>query len=193
LVSVSDRNQKSGFVRTLLSPKSDYVIYGWYLREVGLKVLHSFFFQGNLLERNCEMTYGKKIILKVSQIINEKTIQRYTYDNLTFARQLPCNCLMTASHSRFRHYFYSNLYEHTLRGPRGVKKSDFYYKKKLLRFCAKIDPKCHKLQKKSKWKKKIKKPCLLNPNWHEAGQIYPTYNIWIGFCQLNFYQKFPNI
>ena len=32
----------------------------------------------------------------------------------------------------------------------------------------------------------------LNPNWHEAGQIYPPYNIWIGFCQLNFYQKFPN-
>ena len=34
---------------------------------------------------------------------------------------------------------------------------------------------------------------LLNPNWHEAGQIYPPYNFWIGFCQLNFYQKFPNI
>ena len=33
----------------------------------------------------------------------------------------------------------------------------------------------------------------LNPNWHEAGRIYPTYNFWIGFCQLNFYQKFPNI
>jgi hypothetical protein len=27
------------------------------LREVGLKVLHSFFFQENLLERNCEMTF----------------------------------------------------------------------------------------------------------------------------------------
>ena len=34
---------------------------------------------------------------------------------------------------------------------------------------------------------------LLNPNWHEAGRIYPPYNFWIGFCQLNFYQKFPNI
>ena len=33
----------------------------------------------------------------------------------------------------------------------------------------------------------------INPNWHEAGQIYPLYNFWIGFCQLNFYQKFPNI
>ena len=34
---------------------------------------------------------------------------------------------------------------------------------------------------------------LLNPNWHEAGRIYPPYNFWIGFYQLNFYQKFPNI
>ena len=32
--------------------------------------------------------------------------------------------------------------------------------------------------------------CLFNPNWHEAGRIYPPYNVWIGFCQLNFYQKF---
>ncbi len=32
-----------------------------------------------------------------------------------------------------------------------------------------------------------------NPNWHEAGWIYPAYNVWIGICQLNFYQKFPNI
>ena len=32
-----------------------------------------------------------------------------------------------------------------------------------------------------------------NPNWHEAGWIYPPYNFWIGFRQLNFHQKFPNI
>ena len=31
-----------------------------------------------------------------------------------------------------------------------------------------------------------------NPNWHEAGRIYSHYNFWIGFCQLNIYQKFPN-
>ena len=30
----------------------------------------------------------------------------------------------------------------------------------------------------------------LNPNRHEAGRIYPPYNFWIGFCQLNFNQKF---
>ena len=34
---------------------------------------------------------------------------------------------------------------------------------------------------------------FLNPNWHEAGQIYPPYKYWIGLCQLNFYQKFLNI
>ena len=33
----------------------------------------------------------------------------------------------------------------------------------------------------------------LNPNCHEAEQIYPLYNSLIGFCQLNFYQKFTNI
>jgi hypothetical protein len=33
----------------------------------------------------------------------------------------------------------------------------------------------------------------IDPNWHEAGRIYPPYNFRIGFCQVNFYQKFPNI
>jgi hypothetical protein len=32
-----------------------------------------------------------------------------------------------------------------------------------------------------------------NPNWHETGRTYLLYNFRIGFCQLNFYQKFPNI
>ena len=30
---------------------------------------------------------------------------------------------------------------------------------------------------------------VFNPNWHEAGLIYPPYNFWIGFCQLNFLSK----
>jgi hypothetical protein len=34
---------------------------------------------------------------------------------------------------------------------------------------------------------------FLNPNWQETGRIYLPYNFRIGFCQLNFYQKFPNI
>ena len=29
-----------------------------------------------------------------------------------------------------------------------------------------------------------------NPNWHEAGRIYPPYNFKIGFCQLNFIKNF---
>ena len=30
-----------------------------------------------------------------------------------------------------------------------------------------------------------RKECIdnKNPNWHEAGRIYPPYNFWIGFCQ----------
>ena len=33
----------------------------------------------------------------------------------------------------------------------------------------------------------------VNPNWHETGRIYPPYNFWIVFCQMNFYQKISNI
>ena len=29
-----------------------------------------------------------------------------------------------------------------------------------------------------------------NPDWHKAGRIYPPYNFWIGFCQLNFLTNF---
>ena len=35
--------------------------------------------------------------------------------------------ISTISHSRFGHYFCSNLYGPAPRGPSGVKKSDFYY------------------------------------------------------------------
>ena len=61
-----------------------------------------------------------------------------------------------STHSRFAHYFCSNLYGRAPRGPRGVKKSDFL-QIKLLSFCAKIAPKRHKLQKLSKLKKKCQK------------------------------------
>ena len=30
-----------------------------------------------------------------------------------------------------------------------------------------------------------------NPNWHEGGHFQPPCPIWIRFCQLEFYQKFP--
>ena len=51
------------------------------------------------------------------------------------------------SHSRFGKYFCSNLYGRTPRGPRGVKKPDFFLQIKLLSFCARIAPKRHKLRK----------------------------------------------
>ena len=53
----------------------------------------------------------------------------------------------TKSHSWFGHYFCSNLYGCAPRGPRGVKKSEFFLHIKLLRFCANIAPKRHKLRK----------------------------------------------
>ena len=61
--------------------------------------------------------------------------------------------LLYFTHSRFGHYFYSNLYGRAPRDPRGVKKSDSFLQIKLLSFCAKIAPKRHKLRKSSKWKK----------------------------------------
>ena len=36
-------------------------------------------------------------------------------------------CQIRFAHSRIRHYFFSNLYGRTPRGPRGVKKSDFFF------------------------------------------------------------------
>ena len=56
--------------------------------------------------------------------------------------------------SRFGHYFCSNLYGCAPRGPRGVKKSDFFLQIKLLSSCVKIAPKSHKLQKIVKIEKK---------------------------------------
>ena len=76
-------------------------------------------------------------------------------------------CILTRvllkSHSRFRHYFCSNIYGRTPRGPRGVKKSEsFFLQIKLLSFCAKIAPKRHKLQNIIKIEKNAKNnPCFL--------------------------------
>ena len=54
-------------------------------------------------------------------------------------------------------YFCSNLYGRAPRGPRGVKKSDFFLQIKLLSFYARIAPKRHKIPKSSKLKKNVKK------------------------------------
>ena len=62
------------------------------------------------------------------------------------------------SHSRFGHYFCSNIYGRTPRGPRGVKKSDlFFLQIILLSFCANIALGRHKLRKIIKIGKKCQK------------------------------------
>ena len=61
------------------------------------------------------------------------------------------------SHSRFGHNFCSNLYGCAPRGPRGVKKSEFFLQIKLLSFCARIAPKRQKLRKIVKIEKKCQK------------------------------------
>ena len=61
------------------------------------------------------------------------------------------------SHSLIRHYFYSNLYVCTPRGPRSVKESEFFVQKKLMSSCAKIEPELRKLQKTVKIEKESSK------------------------------------
>ena len=66
------------------------------------------------------------------------------------------------THSRFGHYFCSNLYGRAPRGPRGVKISDFFLQIKLLSFCTRMAPKTQKLRNIVKIEKKCqKKPCFL--------------------------------
>ena len=43
-------------------------------------------------------------------------------------------CVTIISNSRFGHYFCSNLYGSAPRGPRGVKKSDFFFTNKTVEF-----------------------------------------------------------
>ena len=67
------------------------------------------------------------------------------------------------AHSRFGHYFHSNLNRFI---PRGVKKSDFFLQIKLLNSCSKIDPKRQKLRKSVKIEKeKMSKNPVLLPCW----------------------------
>ena len=81
----------------------------------------------------------------------------------------------TSTHSRFGHYFCSNLYGSAPRGPRGVKKSDFFFSQmKLFSFCAKIAPKRHKLQKSSKLKKKCQKT-LVFFDFFESSSFWGQY------------------
>ena len=60
----------------------------------------------------------------------------------------------------------SFLYWSTPMGPRSVKNSHFFLQMKVFSFCAKIDPKRHKLKNPSKLKKKCQKnPCFLRLFW----------------------------
>jgi hypothetical protein len=45
-----------------------------------------------------------------------------------------CSNWESCSHSRFGHYFCSNLYGRAPMGPRGVKKSDFFFSNKTVEF-----------------------------------------------------------
>ena len=60
--------------------------------------------------------------------------QKFEFSNFEFY-------FNSTTHSRFGHYFCSNIYGRPPRGPRGVKKPDFFSQIKLLSFCANIAPK----------------------------------------------------
>ena len=87
-----------------------------------------------------------------------QTLVRFSHNSTTPWEHKILTIWGPPTHSRFGHYFCSNLYGSAPRGPRGVKKSDFFFSQmKLFSFCAKIAPKRHKLQKSSKLKKKCQK------------------------------------
>ena len=87
----------------------------------------------------------------VSQEINNNIINIFSF--LFFMLSLNCNQLI--SHSRFGHYFCSNLYG---RAPRGVKKSDFFfYKLNCWVFALELPQKGTNFEKSSKLKKNVKK------------------------------------
>ena len=62
------------------------------------------------------------------------------------------------THSRFRHYFCSNLYGSAPRGPRGVKKSDFFFHKwNCFPFALRLPPKDTNFRNHQNWRKNVKK------------------------------------
>ena len=77
--------------------------------------------------------------------------------------------------------------------------SSLYFYVKVTRFLKRYQVSCHEIenglvlsfyaQQNTRY---VSKFCV-NPNWHEAGNFYPRCNFGIGFCQLNLYQKFPNM
>ena len=63
-----------------------------------------------------------------------------------------------STHSRFRHYFCSNLYGRAPRGPRGVIKSDFFFQKwKCWVFALRLPQKGTNFEKPSRLEKNVKK------------------------------------
>ena len=65
-------------------------------------------------------------------------------------------------HSRFGHYFCINLYGRAPRGPRGVKKSEFFFTNKTVEFLRQNCPKKAQTSKNHQnWKKRSKNTCFL--------------------------------
>ena len=66
-----------------------------------------------------------------------------------------------STHSQMWHYFCPNLCGSAPKGPRCVKKLQFFLQIKLLSFCTRIEPKLKNLQKRSKLKKIVENACFL--------------------------------
>ena len=64
---------------------------------------------------------------------------------------------MAWAHSKFGHYFCSNLYGRAPRGPRGVKKSEFFLQKNVEFFPLELPQKGTNFKKLSKLKTNVKK------------------------------------
>ena len=66
--------------------------------------------------------------------------------------------LFNCAHSQFGHYFCSNLYGSAPRGPRGVKKLDFFFHKwNCFPFALRLPPKDTNFKNHQNWRKNVKK------------------------------------
>ena len=122
----------------------------------------------SLKENHCERASINNVEMK-SQTREPSKI--YRFFKKLYSLFEPLKQIDSKLHSRFGHYFCSNLYG---RAPRGVKKSVCFVQIKLLSFCARIAPKRHKLRKIVKIEKKCQKN-LVFLEYFEYSSIWGQY------------------
>ena len=88
---------------------------------------------------------GKSLLRLYLLVKGRKSQKPMCCDSNSTKNKMPASAI---THSRFGHYFYSNLYGRAPQGSQGCQKIGIIFLQiKLLSSCAKIAPKRHKLRK----------------------------------------------